>query len=358
MNRSNGQLKSPSRPSKKKRRKKKSPRVEGIPLTPPPRKKKAPTKSEIDPPSANTKIYLDHIRSISQNLYSILLNKSWGDPEITKEGYKILKSLPATPTYSLRLTHRIFAEDSWQNIPRLVRKFLFNGCLEVDFRSLHFEIFMMLLRKYEPNQARKISSILGGKNIWEWFEIERIQKSDAKLPIQMVINCKSARATLTLLSEPERLEFEDHKVPSGFVPTRVNIISKSVENLVKEINLGRNSLTKQIEEGKVLDAFEHPLPRLSQIEMYYRTDKWKPIWTLVRTDLNTLYASYELKLMTDLMAPVIRGYDRFKIVLHLHDGVFVRIGSKYSEQVRNKLMKDSKKILREMDIQSELCLKN
>jgi len=358
LNRSNGQLRSPSRPSKKKRRKKKSPRVEGIPLTPPPRKEKAPTKSELDPPSANAKTYLDHIRSISQNFYSKLLNKSWGNPEITYEGYKILNSLPATPTYSLRLTHRIFAEDSWQNIPRLDRKILFSGCLEVDFRSLHFEIFMMLLRKYEPNQARKISDLLGGKHIWEWFENEQIEKSDAKRPIQMVINCKSARATLTLLSEPERLEFDDHKVPDGFVPTRVNIISESVKNLVNEINRGRNSLTKQIEEGKVRDAFENPLPRLSQTEMYYRTDKWKPIWTLVRTDLNTLYASYELKLMTDLMVGVIRGYDRFKVVLHLHDGVIVWTGSKYSKQVRNKLTKDSKKILREMDIQSELCLNN
>ena len=355
-NRSEGQLNSPMRFGGKKlgtHRKKRRANVRSIPTSPPPRKPPKQVEDDIESPTQNVESYLAHLRSLRPNLYSKLLMNCWGDPRISEEGYRILCTLPQCPSYSLRYVNRIFSEDSWQNIPREDRQIVFGSCVGIDFRSLHFEIFMSILRRYLPEDAAKISSLLGDKHIWAWFESQGIPKQDAKTPLQMLLNCKTAKKTLLLLKEPGRQEFEKQP-PEGWVPTRILPVTDCVERLVKLVNSARNRLTNLIKRNEVKDAFGNPLPRLRRLQYYQLKGELKPSYMLVRTDLNTLYSSYELKLMSELLAPVIRAYDRFKIVLHLHDGAYFQVDRKYKDQVLRKLKRDSEKLLKEMDIQSEL----
>ena len=363
INRSQGQLNSPDRlggnklGSKRKKAtgQKKAASAKGICPKPPKRRPSLIAEDNIQPQTANVITYLDHIRSIPANTYSQFLNACWGDERISEEGYRILQTLPKTPTYALRYVNRIFSYDSWQTIPREDRPIVFDGCYEADFTSLHFQIFMMILRKYLPEDAAQIQGMMGDKTIWEWWADQGIGKEDVKTPVQMLINCKSASNTRLMIKEPERQDYDEDRLDEVII-TRRNEISAKGELWIKTVNASRNKITRMIETDKIQDAFGNPLPRLTSFEYFQLKREWKPFWKLVRTDLNALYSSYELKLLTDSVAPTIRGYERFKVVIHLHDGFLFQVSKKYREQVFRKLKNDSDAALKEMDIYSKLNL--
>ena len=356
-NRRQGQLNSPLREGGNKlgpHDKKKKKKVVGIPLCPPNRNPPKTVEDDIAAPSENVGTYLLHLRNIKKNTYTQLINEAWGSPDISDEGYRILYYLPQTPAYRLHYLNRIFSSDSWQNIPREDRKILFASFHELDFRSLHFEIFMMLARKFAPDRAAQLQQILDGKNIWKFFEDEGIEKQDAKTPVLMLINCKSSKNTLRLLQKPER-QISERNFDDNWVPSRTNMLSVEVVKFVRTVSRIRNIITTRINEDSVKDAFGKPLPRLTPDQYFELKGIWKPWYKLVRTDLNALYSSYELMLMTDLMCPTLKAYKGTKIVLQLHDGVYVSCLKKYEKEILRKLKKDSDRILMRMDIRSELC---
>ncbi len=340
-----------------------------------PRKKKKPSSNKsiqiIYPvnertiPSAAVGRYLNHLQSLRPNAYSYKVNRVL-KMNLDETDRVIVSNLDPVPLYNLRYSNRIFCSGRWQTLKtrqgdsgKPLRNLLFKDCINADFRSLHFEIFRMLLRQYVPETDHELTKLLGALSVWDYLEEVTsgvLEKGVYKIAVQALINGSSkSQANKRLLVDQRdliALGIDEHD-------------ATEFENLLTQINLHRfikivyqgvNVLQSKIKNHEIFDAFGesvHP----TTIDLYRSlTGIWMPEnekWKLRRKDLNRLYSSYELKILSETVAPCL-GKHEFRVDLHLHDGFLFTANKKSIFKVQHLLETSSQNVLRSLGIASEI----
>lgn len=321
---------------------------------------------EIDVPNDLVKTYIDHVRSIKSHTYAkrrnSVLNSSPSGLEVA-----LMKNLDPSPPYRLKWSNRIFATGSWQCLPRDLRSKIFADDCVADFRSMHFEIYRMLIRKHVPEVSKDIDQLLNGNDIWAFYGEIGLSKDLVKVSLQAVLNGMSRKmGILTIkrnsLTEDEEIRLFDEWVATSSNPEIKRILEYLPKQAIQLTNLiatGRDKLLEAVRRGEVNDGFGKIHAAFDSHSFYQVSGKWVGEgYKLGRKTLNALYSSYELRLMTETVVPVIEAYPTtFKVLLHLHDGVYFGAG-RDREIVVKKLKAAVNKILSELDIRSELVVKS
>jgi hypothetical protein len=144
--------------------------------------------------------------------------------------------------------------------------------------------------------------------------------------------------------EPDDAEAAQRILAQENLQAFVEIVYRGVDRLQSAIQIGLN------------DAFGENLSPLTTAKYRVLTDIWlskSEAWKLRRKDLNRLYSSYELRVMSETVRPLI-GKDEFRIDLHLHDGILFSANSKAVDRVKRKMKESSEIALSNLDIRSEL----
>jgi hypothetical protein len=321
----------------------------------PPNQRAAPTEAVTT--------YLGHLQSLKSNSFTARIEKA-RKHDLSDDQKFVLDLLDPVPMYSLRYSNRIFCSGRWQilkNKPehsgKKLRQIVFSGCVEADFRSLHFEIYRMLIRKHAPEVSTELDELLKNQDIWEFMReatAGHLEKAVYKVAVQALINgssMKQSRNKLFLDDLREENDFEPDDAEAA-----MNLIAQSnLGEFVKIVYRGVKQLKQAIEDG-LDDAFGEKLIPLDRAKYRELTDIWlskSEAWKLRRKDLNRLYSSYELRIMSETVRPLI-GKDEFRIDLHLHDGILFSANSKAVDRVKRKMKESSEIALVNLDIRSEL----
>lgn len=321
-----------------------------------------PTNQRAAPTEAVT-TYLEHLQSLKSNSFAARIANA-RKHDLSDDQKIVLDLLDPVPLYSLRHSNRIFCSGRWQilkNKPehsgKKLRKIVFSGCVEADFRSLHFEIYRMLIRKHVPEVSARLDALLMDRDIWEFMEEAtggNLDKAVFKVAVQALINgdsMKQSRSKLFLDDLREEHEFEPEDVEAA----RKLLAQANLGEFVKIVYRGVEQLKQAIEDG-LNDAFGEILIPLTAAKYRELTDIWlskSEAWKLHRKDLNRLYSSYELRIMSETVTPLI-GKDEFRVDLHLHDGILFSANSKAVDRVRRKMKESSEIALSKLKIRSEL----
>jgi hypothetical protein len=340
-----------------------------------PRKKKKckqqPTEpvypdNEKAPPSKAVEQYLQQLQTLKPNSFTLKRNKVLKLP-LNEVDRQIVLALDLVPLYSLRYSNRIFCSGRWQTLRansaqsgKPLRNLLFSDSLSADFRSLHFEIFRMLLKRYVPNSYHKLQKLLGGESVWNYLEstLQVVDKSIYKVAVQALINGSSkCRTLLRLIVDEEQLNLICQE---EFVISRVEELlnDNRLLEFVETVYQGVKHLQECIKNNEVKDAFGQPLVPTTIQDFRNLTGEWLPkeeTWRLIRKDLNRLYSSFELKLVTETVCSCIGKYE-FRVDLHLHDGFLFSANKKSIEKVKKILKSTSAGIMKQIEIESELIV--
>ncbi len=341
--------------SKKPRKKKKCKQQPNKPIYP---------ENEKAPPSKYVEQYLQHLQTLKPNSFTLRKNKVLSLP-ISDTEMQIVSRLDLVPLYNLRYSNRIFCTGMWQTLRsnsaqsgKPLRNLLFADSNSADFRSLHFEIFRMLLKKYVPYSYHKLQKLLGGESVWNYLELtlKVVDKSIYKVAVQALINGSSKSQTLLRLIVDEKLL--NLICQEEYVISRVEELlnDNRLLEFVETVYEGVKHLQECIKNNEVKDAFGQPLLPTTRQDFRYLTGEWlqnRESWRLIRKDLNRLYSSFELKLVSETICPCIGKYE-FRVDLHLHDGFLFSANKKSLEKTKRILKSTSEAILKQMEIGSEL----
>ncbi len=323
-------------------------------------------ENEKTPPSIAVEQYLNHLQTLKPNSFTHRKNKVLGLP-LSEDDRKVVLNLDLVPLYNLRYSNRIFCTGCWQNLRsnsaqsgKPLRNLLFADTIPADFRSLHFEIFRMLLKKYVPNSYHNLQKLLCGASVWSYLEstLQVVDKSIYKVAVQALINGSSkTQSLLRLIVDEEQLSLICQEV---FVFSQVQemLNDNRLLEFVETVYKGVKQLQECIKNNEVKDAFGQPLVPTSIQDFRNLTGEWLPkreSWRLIRKDLNRLYSSFELKLMSETICSCLGKYE-FRVDLHLHDGFLFSANKKSIEKVKKILKSTSTTILNQMEIESELIV--
>lgn len=323
-------------------------------------------ENEKTPPSIAVEQYLNHLQTLKPNSFTLRKNKVLSLP-LSEDDRKIVLNLDLVPLYNLRYSNRIFCTGMWQTLRsnsahsgKQLRNLLFADSISADFRSLHFEIFKMLLKKYVPNSYHKLQKLLCGASVWNYLEstLPVVDKSIYKLAVQAIINGSSKSQTLLrLIVDEEQLNLICQE---EFVISHVEELLNDNRLLafVETVYQGVKQLQECIKNNEVEDAFGQPLVPTSIQDFRNLTGEWlskKESWRLIRKDLNRLYSSFELKLISETIYPCLGKYE-FRVDLHLHDGFLFSANKKSIEKVKKILNSTSAGIMKQIEIESELIV--
>lgn len=345
--------------SKKPRKKKKLLKQPNKPIYP---------ENEKAPPSKSVEQYLQHLQTLKPNSFTLKRNSVLRLP-LNEVERQIVLDLDLVPLYSLRYSNRVFCSGKWQTLRsnsaqsgKSLRKLLFADSISADFRSLHFEIFRMLLKKYVPHSYHKLQKLLGGESVWNYLEstLQVVDKSIYKVAVQALINGSSKSQTLLRLIVDE--ELLNLICQEEYVISRVEELlnDNRLLEFVETVYEGVKHLQECIKNKEVKDAFGQPLVPTTRQDLRYLTGEWLPnreSWRLIRKDLNRLYSSYELRLLSETICPCLGKYE-FRVDLHLHDGFLFSANKKSLEKTKRILKSTSEAILKQMEIESELMFNN
>lgn len=301
-------------------------------------------KSKITPPSENVQKYLEFLNNQPTNQFSRRKNTALKKTRKNDQREAIM-ALNAKPMYELYACNRFYTPGTeWQNLKKSARARIGTGCLQSDLRSLHFEIFMHLIRREGFDGTSKIESLIGG-NPWLFFESKGISKSTAKLAILSLINgdSKTGFQRRILSSVPAK------KRKKNGNPT----IDPDVGKICDFIYAGVVFLKKKLDDSFLLDAFGRkifPTPYVPSPPWRKRKREHYEIW---RTDLNRVYSSFELRIITEVLEPFLTQSE-FCILFHLHDGYIWKCNKKRVNGNIRLMEKRAKAILNEIGIHSEL----
>lgn len=321
-------------------------------------------QNQIEPPSDAVRDYLQHLQSVKPNAYAIRLRKAKED-KLGMDQLEVLAKLDPVPLYSLRHSNRIFCTGQWQTLRKRnvgdgkeLRQKVFSGCINADFRSMHFEIFRMLLQKHAPIIGTDLDQLLDGKGVWDFMRLAtdgKIEKDVFKVAVQALLNGSSKKRT------KERFELDEEQIDvlssTNTQPRAFKILeSAALRTFIELVYRGVKSLSDAIERG-VHDAFDQPLIPLT-VESYRKIRKENsrlspPKWKLKRKDLNRLYSSYELKIMSETVRPLL-GREEFRVDMHLHDGILFSANKKTIGKVIMSLKQASEEILSTLQIGSQI----
>ena len=262
------------------------------------------------------------------------------------EWLELLQKLPIKPTYRLHTTNRIFATGNWQTVPRPLRKILFTGTNSHDFRSLHFAIFLALLKRESVDHYNTIIAILGEANIWDFFKLKKIRVQNGKNCVLRLINGGSKRESLKTL----------HK---NLTPIEIKHMRKDSELklLISTIYQGCKIFKSIIQERGLIDAYGNSIQQETWKEFVHRTFyskqnyDYRARW---KRALNTVYNSFELRLMVESIGDLIHEKE-FSVLLHLHDGFFWDTNNKYVKRHTKQMQMRAADIMTKLDIVSELA---
>ena len=320
-------------------------------------------KNERGVPTGVVTAYLGHLQSLKSNSFTARIEKA-KKHDLSDDQKLVLDLLDPVPLYSLRYCNRIFCSGGWQvlkNKPdhsgKGLREIVFDGCVDADFRSMHFEIYRMLIRTHVPTVNVQLDAILQDQDIWEFMKKAtggNIEKSVFKVTVQALINglsMKQSNKKLFLNDLNEEMDFD----PENAVTAQKIIAQDNLQEFVKIVYRGVDGLKKAIRIG-VDDAFGERLVPLTREKYRELKDIWllkSEAWKLHRKDLNRLYSSYELRIMSETVQPLI-GKDEFRVDLHLHDGILFSANSKAIGKVKRKMKETSEIVLSNLNINSEL----
>ncbi len=262
------------------------------------------------------------------------------------EWLELLQKLPIKPTYRLHTTNRIFAMGNWQTVPRPLRKILFTGTNSHDFRSLHFAIFLALLKRESLDHYNTIIAILGDEHIWDFFKLKKIRVQNGKNCVLRLINGGSKRESLKTL----------HK---NLTPIEIKHMRKDSELtlLISTIYQGCKIFKSIIQERGLNDAYGNSIQQETWKEFVHRTFyskqnyDYRARW---KRALNTVYNSFELRLMVESIGDLITEKE-FSIFIHLHDGFFWDTNNKYVKRHTKQMQMRAADIMTKLDIVSELA---
>ena len=325
-------------------------------------------KNERPIPDENVKQYLQHIQNLKPNSYSRKVNKVL-KLILDDEDRAIIESLDPVPLYSLRYSNRIFCKGRWQTLKnssnpasKSLRNLLFDGCANADFRSLHFEIFQMLIKKHAPKMHKELNDLIGNRSVWEYLQdttSQILDKSVYKLAVQALINGSSKSRTRNRLfidiEELNQLGIDEETSDRALDFLKNSSLNQFIEIVYKGVKF----IQETIKRGEIQDAFGCRLNPTSIQEYRELTGEWLPKkdkWKLIRKDLNRLYSSFELKIIADTITPCIGKYE-FRVDLHLHDGFIFSVNKKCWNQVNETIQENSRRILEALEIKSELIIK-
>lgn len=317
---------------------------------------------EILMPSVAVEEYLEHLKSTKMHTYSYRLNLLTQNHELDGSELRLLNSLDPTPAYRLKRSNRIFCTGSWQTLGRDLRKALFSSDYIADFKSMHFEIFASLVRRYCPEQWKPMEELIGDYDIWSWYETHGISKNATKVPLQALLNGMSQTGSLSLIFQhgldTEGLELLEsiYKIQGAKgIKEYLDKLPPPVKGLTRLLSKARNVLQEQIKVGQVEDGFgriQVPYNSNSYFEQSGKREGRQ--WVLDRRTMNSLYSSFELRIMSETMLPVLQKFERFKILLHLHDGVIFSCDKRDFEKVSKQVKEHAKEILDQLEVRSSL----
>jgi hypothetical protein len=262
------------------------------------------------------------------------------------EWLELLEKLPNKPSYRLHQTNRLFADSSWQTVPRPLRKILFAGTNSHDFRSLHFTIFLALLKRESPKHYSTIVTTLGEEHIWDFFKRKKIRVQNGKNCVLRIINGGSKREALKTLYK-------------NLTPTEIKLMGKDVELriLISTIYEGCKLFKSIIRDHGLSDAYGNTIQQETWQEFNNRTfyskktHDYRARW---KRTLNTVYNSFELRLVVESIGDLIHEKE-FSMLLHLHDGFFWSTNNKYVKNHTKQMKMRATNIMATLDIVSELA---
>jgi hypothetical protein len=258
---------------------------------------------------------------------------------------KLIGKLSAKPIYFLKASNRLFSRNGWQNMPTNIRKRLLTGVVQSDFKSLHFAIYMHLIKIHAPDHFTEIQSVLKRMDIWEFFESHGVAKKRGKIAILRIINGSAIKRA-------------NEEMTSGLTDPEKDLILKNSElkKLIKHTYRGVNALAKLLKGDGIPNAFGQMIQQESSRDFRRRTfylPKTPNYHTRYRRALNSIYSSFELILVSETIGDLIRDKE-FKVLLHLHDGYYWTANQKYIATYTKQMKKRSDEILKRLGIDSEL----
>jgi hypothetical protein len=316
-------------------------------------------------PSMEVATYLAHLQTLRPNSYTYRINRVLG-MELNDDEKAIVASLDPVPLYTLRYSNRIFCSGRWQTLKskadesgKPLRNLLFAGCMNADLRSLHFEIYRMLLRNHVPERYVQLNTLLGGLGVWEYFENATshvLDKGVYKIAVQALINGSSkSQARGRLLIENDdlaELGFHDHEASQ----VEDLLAQEGLNSFIEIVYQGVKELQRKIKAGDVADAFGEKLIPITIEQQNRLTGEWMrkdSRWKLKRKDLNRLYSSYELRILSETIVPCL-GKHEFRVDLHLHDGFLFSANKKSINKIEALLEASSQRVLKSLGITSEI----
>ena len=294
------------------------------------------------PPTESIQNYLNFLNAQPANAFTRRKN----DLVLTYPKYtKLIGKLSAKPIYYLKSSNRLFSRNNWQNMPTKIRKRLLKGVMQSDFKSLHFAIYMHLIKIHAPTHFTEIQSVLKGRDIWEFFESHGVAKKRGKIAILRIINGSAIKRA-------------NEELTAGLTDAEKEVILKNSElkHLIKHTYRGVKVLAKLLQGAGIPNAFSQLIRQESSRDFWHRTfylPKTPNFHTRYRRALNSVYSSFELILVSETIGNLIHDKE-FKLFLHLHDGFYWTANRKYIPTYTKLMKKRSDEILKRLGIESEL----
>jgi hypothetical protein len=317
---------------------------------------------EIPMPSVVVEEYIERLKSTKMHTYSSKVNRLLQNHVLNESDSKRLTSLDPVPAYRLKRSNRIFCSGTWQTMDRDLRKVIFSSDYVADFKSMHFEIFASLVRRYCPEQWTPMEELIGDSDIWSWYESHGIHKSTAKVPLQALLNGMSQTKSLSLIfqdgmdiegSELLRSIYEAQGVKG--IREYLDELPIPVKRLTTLLSNARNALQNRIKMSQVRDGFGTILVPYDSNSYLRQSGKWEDRkYVLDRKTMNSLYSSFELRIMSETMLPVLQKFKRFKILLHLHDGLIFSCDKRDFCKVSEQIRRYGTEIMNQLEVRSSV----